>query len=324
MDSKRARFIFLAITLLIISISTVVYAAEKDYPNRPVEIIVTYAPGGSADIAARILQAPLQRALGVPIILTTKAGVGGALGTEYMTKQKPDGYTLALTSNSAVTIGPAINPALPYRWNDLKAICIHLTDPVAIGTKPGYPWKNVHEFIDYAKKNPGVLTYASPGYGSVSFLDLEMMKLALGLDIVAVHFQGSGPAMIATLGGHASIGTGTLSAYVSQLKAGTLILLTHSGGRRVDPYPDVPTMAEIGVKDTLLGWNGFFVSKNTPEAVVEKLSREFEKVLKDPAIKAQLEKGGLNIDYRDGAEALKLMEEEYNTVVKLIKRVGVK
>jgi tripartite-type tricarboxylate transporter receptor subunit TctC len=322
MDSRRTFPIFLIFAVLIVTFS-VAFAAEKDYPDHQVEIIVTYPPGGPLDTAARIIHPPLQTALGQSIILTTKGGVGGALGTESVARAKPDGYTLGVIANSSVTSGPIINPSLPYKHTDLIPVCLLVTDPEAIISKTDAPWKTLDEMVSYAKKNPGKLTYGTPGFGSVAYFEMEVFKLAYGLDIEPVHFQGSAPAMTAVLGGHVDLGIGGLFASIPQIKAGKIKLLATSAEKRVAAFPDIPTLSEKGIKEAVNIWIGLYAPAKCPKMVVERLSREMEKIMKSQATISQFEKAGLAMDYRDSAATSKLIEEEITAILKVVKKVGI-
>jgi tripartite-type tricarboxylate transporter receptor subunit TctC len=321
MYSRKLVFNFLFI-MLVIPFS-MVFASEKDYPNHQVEVIVTYPPGGPLDTAARIIQLPLQAALEQTITLTTKGGAGGTLGTDYVTKAKPDGYTLGVIANSSVTSGPIINPALSYRHTDLIPICLLVNDPEAIISKRDAPWKNLNEMIDYAKKNPGKLTYGTPGFGSVAFFEMEVFKLFYGLNIEPVHFQGSTPVMTAVLGGHVDLGIGGLFSSVPQIKAGKIKLLATSSEQRVAAYPDIPTLSEKGIKEAVNIWIGLYAPVKTPKVAMERLSRAMEKVMKSQAVINQFEKTGLAMDYRDSVATSKLIEDEIAAIMKVVKNLGI-
>jgi tripartite-type tricarboxylate transporter receptor subunit TctC len=319
---KKAFSIYLLLTVLTGSLSAIPVLA-KDYPDHPVEIIITYPPGGPLDTAARFIQTPLQTALGQTIILTTRGGVGGSIGTEFVSKAKPDGYTLGVMANSSITSGPIINPALPYRHTDLIPICLLVTDPEAIISRNDAPWKSLDEMVGYAKKNPGKLTYGTPGFGSVAFFEMEVFKLANGLDIEPVHFQGSAPAMTAVLGGHVDLAIGGLFASIPQIKAGKIKLLATSSEKRVSAFPDIPTLSEKGISEAVNIWIGLYAPGKTPKLIVERLSREMQGVMKSPSTISQFEKAGLAMDYRDSAATSKLIEEEIAAIMKVVKKVGV-
>src|SRR6266542_1604655 len=178
------------------------------YPARPVEFIIPFAPGGPTDTAIRLIQPALSSNLGVPVVLVNKAGGGGALGMDAVAKAKPDGYVLAATVRSTLTILPASQPDVPYKISDFTPIGTYAVDSQTVMVKTGAPWKTLEELVDHAKKNPGTLTYGSAGQGTNSFFTMELLKLAYGIDIGHVPFAGSGPVKNALLGGHVQVGAG--------------------------------------------------------------------------------------------------------------------
>jgi len=324
MEARRVILACFGIVLLMAAFSTISWAAEEEYPVRSVEIILNFPPGGPLDTGARIIHPALQAVLGVPVVLTTKGGAGGALGTDFVSKAKPDGYTVLATNNGALTIAPQINPQITYKIQDFTPVCAFVADPAVITSKANAPWKNLDELVDYAKKNPGKLNYGTPGMGTVAFFTMEVFKMAYGLDIVPVHFQGTGPAKNAILGGHVDLAASGFGSLAPLIKAGNIIPLVTTSSERVATFPNVPTMAEKGYPDATLNiWFGLLVPKKCPNNAVSKLAGAMEKVMKDPAIISQLEKGGLIVYYRDGETTAKLLEQEYVTIGKVIKKMGI-
>jgi tripartite-type tricarboxylate transporter receptor subunit TctC len=298
--------------------------AQTDYPNRQIEFIIPFPPGGPADTAARIIQLQLSANLGVPIVLVTKAGGGGALGGDYVLKAKPDGHAVYASTNSTLTIITATQPDIPYRLTDFTPIGSYLWDVGSITSKATSPWKTIEELVDYGKKNPGKLSYGSAGVGTVSHLSMEIVKSAYGLDIAHVPFQGSGPVKNAILGGHVSLATSSFSSMAPLIKSGDLIGLVTTSPKRLAAFPNIPTMAEKGFPDATLNlWMGLFVSAKTPRAVVDKLTKALEKTMKDPAVVAAVEKAGMIIDYRDPEASRMILEKEYEAVKKVAPRLGI-
>src|SRR5215813_13132257 len=163
------------------------------YPTRPVEFIIPFAPGGPTDTAIRLIQPQLSASLGAPVVLVNKAGGGGAIGMDAVAKARPDGYTLAATVRSTLTILPATQPDVPYKISDFAIIGSYVVDSQVILVKAGAPWKTLEELVEFAKKNPGKLSYGSAGLGTNSFFTMELLKLTYGLDLTHVPFGGSGP-----------------------------------------------------------------------------------------------------------------------------------
>src|SRR5215510_10874486 len=166
--------------------------AQAPYPTRPIEFIIPFAPGGPTDTAIRLIQPQLSANLGVPLVLINKAGGGGAIGMDGVAKAKPDGYTLAATVRSTLTILPATQPDVPYKIADFTPIGAFAFDSGVIMVRRDAPWKTLEELVDHARKNPGKLSYGTAGLGTNSFFNMELLKLTYGLDMTHVPFGGSG------------------------------------------------------------------------------------------------------------------------------------
>ena len=318
------RFLIAATVLVLAALPTPGALAQPTYPNRPIEFIIPFPPGGPADTAARIIQPQMSAALGVPIVLVNKPGGGGALGGDYVAKSKPDGYTVYATTNSTLTIITAMQPDLTYRPSDFAAVGSYLTDLSVITAKAGGPWKTLDEFVDHAKKNPGKLSYGSAGLGTVSFFTVELFKLAYGLDITHVPFQGTGPVKNAIMGGHVTIASSGLSSLAPLMKSGDLLPLVTTAPKRVAAFPNVPTLAEKGAPEASLNiWMALFVPAKTPRDIVDRLSQALDKTMKEPSVLAAVEKSGMIIDVRDPAGTAKLVETEHEAVKKVVTRLGI-
>jgi tripartite-type tricarboxylate transporter receptor subunit TctC len=298
--------------------------AQGRYPTRPIELIIPFPPGGPADTAARIIQPPLSAALGVPVVLINKPGGGGALGGDYVAKAKPDGYTVFAATNAPITIAPAIQPDISYRPSDFAAVGSSMADLGVIVARAGSPWKTLEEFVDYAKKNPGKLSYGSPGLGTVSFFMVELFKVSYGLDVTHVPFQGGGPVKNAIMGGHVTIASSGLNSLAPLIKSGDLIPLVTSASQRVTGFADVPTLAEKGFPEASLNiWMALFVPAKTPPDIVDTLAQALEKTMKTPSVVAAVEKAGMVVDFRGPAATAKLVQTEHETVKNVAAKLGI-
>ncbi len=299
-------------------------AAQPAYPARPIEVIIPFPPGGPADTAARIMQPKLSAALGVPLVLVNKSGGGGALAADYVSKSKPDGYTVFAATNAPVTIVAATQPDISYRPADFAAIGTSMTDVSVFVGKAGSQWKTLEEFVEYVRKNPGKLSYGSAGLGTVSFFAFELFKHAYGLDITHVPFQGGGPVKNAIMGGHVTIASSGLNSFAPLMKSGDLIALATSAPKRVPAFPDVPTLAEKGFPDASLNiWMALFVPAKTPQGIVDTLAHALEQTMKEPSVVTAVEKAGMVVDYRGPSATAKLLETEYEAVKKVATRLGI-
>jgi tripartite-type tricarboxylate transporter receptor subunit TctC len=312
------RIVLMAVSLL----APVAAVAQSDYPNRPVEFVVTFPPGGPLDTAVRIIQPQFSANLGAPVVLVNKGGAGGAIGMEYVAKAKPDGYTVAASVKSTLTIVPASRRDLPYRLGDFAVVGSYAVDSQGLLSRPNAPWKTLDEMIAYARNNPGKLTYGSAGAGTISHLNMEMMKLAWGLDIAHVPFGGTGPVKNAILGGHVDLASTALSPMLPLVRAGDLVALVTTAPRRI-PGVEAPTMMEKGLPQASLSTTSqLYVPSRTPREVIDRLTRALEKTMKDPSVIAAVEKAGMVADYRDPDSTRKDIEAEFAAIAPLAAKLG--
>ena len=298
--------------------------AADAYPTREIEFVVAFPAGGPADSSARVLAPVMSSILKQPVVVVNKPGGGGALGSDYAAKAKPDGHTVYISTNSVMTVSPNLKKSLPYKFTDFTPIGAFAVDLGAVTVRSNGPAKTLEEFVDYAKKNPGKLNYGSAGYGTVSFFSMELFKMAYGLDLVHVPFQGTGPVKNAIMGGHVTIATSGFGSLSPLIKSGDLIALVTTSPKRVAAFPNVPTMTEKGFPDASLNiWMGLYVPAATPKPVVDTLIKALAQAAKDPALSAGLEKAGMHLDYRDPAATTKLLETESATVGKVVERLKI-
>ena len=318
----RSRVV-LALAALVVAVLAADSTGAADYPTREIEFIVSFPAGGPADTGARIIAPKMSSLLGTPVVVVNKVGGGGAVGTDYAAKAKPDGYTVYAATNSVLTISPIILKNLPYRASDFTPIGAYASDLGVITARAGGPAKTLEEFVEYAKKNPGKLSYGSAGLGTVSFFTMELFKQAYGLDIAHVPFQGTGPVKNAIMGGHVAIATSGFGSLAPVIKSGDLIPLVTTSPKRVAGFPNVPTMAEKGFPEASLNiWLGLYVPARTPKPVVDVLVKALAQAAKDPAVSAAIEKAGMHPDYKDPTETQKTLETETATVAKVAEKAG--
>lgn len=297
--------------------------AQPAYPERAIEMVITFPPGGPTDTAARLVQPFLAANLKIPVALVNKGGSGGAVGMDFVAKAKPDGYTIAATVRSTVSITPVIQANVPYRMKDFEMIGSYAASAQAILVKKGAPWKTLEELVADAKANPGKLTYGSAGQGTNSYFTMELFKLARGLDIAHVPFGGSGPMKNAILGGHVQIGAISLSTMIPVIRSGDVVALVISGDRRNPAVPDVPTMAEKGVAQASLSTiMELYAPAKTPKGVVDRLAQALAAAMKNPEMVAALDKAGLESYYNSPEVSRQQAEQEYEVVLAATKKLG--
>jgi tripartite-type tricarboxylate transporter receptor subunit TctC len=313
----------LVVVASLVLIAGALPAAAQPYPTRPVEFIIPFATGGPTDTAIRIIQPQLATNLGVPVVLVNKPGGGGAVGMDGVAKARPDGYTLAATVRSTLTILPATQPDVTYKVSDFAVVGSYAYDSVVVLVKASAPWKTLEELVDHARKNPGKLTYGSAGLGTNSFFNMELIKQAYGIELAHVPFNGSGPVKNAVLGGHVPVGGAALSAVLSVVRSGDIVALATSASKRLPTIPNTPTMTEKGHADASLNtWMEIYAPAKTPKAIVDRLAAALEKTMKDPGVIAAVEKAGLTVEHHDPAATLKLIERENEVVLRLVKKLS--
>ncbi|MBC8023704.1 MAG: tripartite tricarboxylate transporter substrate binding protein [Burkholderiales bacterium] len=293
--------------------------AQSPYPSRTVSIVVPFTPGTGADVIARLLQPKLAERLKVPVVVENKVGASGAIGTEFVAKAAPDGYTLLFTATAHGTV-PALKRSLPYdAVKSFTPVALAATSALALVVGPQVPAPKMEDFIALAKKSPGALHYSSPGTGSPQHLTMELVKLETGIDVVHVPYKGSAGAAADLVGGHVQSTVAALQTMAPFVTSGRLRMLAVLSSERSPAFPDVPTMRELGhprlVVDT---WYGIYAPAGTPREAVARLNAEVNALLQLPETREAFAKQGL-VPVVDRPERLsELVEQElvrWNRVV---------
>lgn len=268
--------------------------AQADYPNRPVKLIVGFAPGGSTDIVARIVAQKLGERLGQSVVVENKAGAGGTIGADIAAKAPADGYTLTLGTTSTHAIAAGAYSKLPYDpVKDFTHISLVAITPYLLVVNPQVPAKTLAEFITLVKSQPGKLNYASAGGGTATHLAMEMLKDAAKIDIVHIPYKGNAPADVAILAGEVQAGFGSMPALLQNAKANKVRPLAVGTTRRSPALPEVPTVAEQGYPGFEAAlWLGIMAPAGTPKPVVDRLHREIVAIVATPEFKASMDANG--------------------------------
>lgn len=299
-------------------------AVAQSYPDRPVKMVVPYAPGGSADIVARMISDEWGKALGRPMIIENKAGAGGNIGVDSVAKSPADGYTIGLQTVS-LAINPALVSKMPYdTLKDLAPIGMVASSQHVLVVNDKVPAQNVNELIDLAKSKPGDLSYASAGPGSTFHMAAELFRAVSGTNIVHVPYRGGGPALIDTISGQVQMSFPVLSAARGQVQAGKLRALGVTGPKRSPLMPDVPTIAEAGLPNySFETWFMVFAPANTPKPVMDKLNQTLNQVLTAAATTDRMTREGFEAQPSSAADARKRLETEMPMWSKLVKDRGI-
>ena len=270
-------------------------AWSQAYPARPVRMIVTFAPGGPTDVAARLIAQKLSESLGRQFYVENVAGASGNIGTAQAAKAAPDGYTLLITVNNLVINPPLFGNVAYDPYKDFDPVALAVSFSSAFAVHPSVPARSVSELIEYIKANPGKLSFASPGLGTPSHLLGEQFKVALGLDLVHVPYSGSGPAITATVAGHTPICFASLSTAVPPAKEGKLRVLAVMSKNASSSLPDAPSIAAAGYPGLDGdGWVGALLPAGTPKDIVALLNREIVRIIALPDVKERFATLGLD------------------------------
>jgi tripartite-type tricarboxylate transporter receptor subunit TctC len=262
--------------------ATTAFAADG-YPNRPVRIIVPFAPGGATDIVTRLVAQKLNEVWGQTMVVDNRAGAGGNIGGELAAKSTPDGYTLFMTSGSIVTANQHMYAKMPFNpVKDLLAVTNVASGPQAIVVHPSSPAKTVKDLIAQAKARPKSMTFGSAGVGTQTHLAAENFVFTAGIDVTHVPYKGEGPAISDLVGGQIQFVTPNLSAAITFVNSGKLRALAVTSKERSPQMPSVPAVAETLPGFENLGWFGFMVPAGTPQAIVGKIHADTVKVLRSP------------------------------------------
>ncbi len=284
------------VATLVAALGCFVSAYAQDYPNTIVKIVLPFAPGGGADNTARIISEPLAKRLGQPVVIDYRPGAGGTIAAAYVAAAPKDGYTLLFATPGQQMTNPYLMEKLPYdAVNGFAPVVELISGANVLVVNNKLPVNNVAELIAYIKANPGKINFASSGIGSSSHLAGELFKSMANLDIVHIPYKGSGAAIAEVLGGGVQMSIDSLSVYQSHIKAGRIKALAVSTEERTPAAPDLPTIG-----DTLKGYQAFPVNyitvpAGTSRAVIDKLNKEFNAVLKDPVVRERLMANGLTV-----------------------------
>lgn len=305
-----------------IGLTTAVMA--QTYPERPVKLIVPYAPGGSADITARMISEDWGKTLGQAMIVENRAGAGGNAGVDAVAKSKPDGYTIGIHTLS-LAVNPALYPKMPFdTLKDLSPIGMVASSQHVLVVNPKVPAKDLKELLALLKSNPGKLTYGSAGNGSTMHIAPELFKATSSTFITHIPYRGGGPALSDTAGGQVDMSFPVASAAAQFVQSGMLRGIGVTGTKRSPLMPNVPTLAEAGLPAySFETWFIVFAPAGTSQAVIDKLNTSLNTTLSNPTLKARMTKEGFDPIPSTPAQARQRLEKEIPVWAKLIKERGI-
>ncbi len=300
-------------------------AAAQDWPSKPVRFIVPYPPGGGTDVIARIVQEPLSRALGQPIVIENRGGAGGAVGTEAASKAAPDGYTFLFTLSSH-TINPLLYKLAFDVEKDFVSVSTVASLPQLIAANIASPYKTMQDIVSQAKAQPGKVAYASVGAGTPSHIAGELLNLRAGIKLLHVPYKGGGPAVTDVLGGQVPLLFVSIPAAMGHVKSGKLRPIAVTTLKRSGAAPEVPTVAEaLNIPDYEVdSWYAIFAPARTPPNMVGRMQQEVARVVRIPEVKQKLLEQGADGVGNTAAELDQVVKSELRKWTTLIQQAGIK
>ena len=300
-------------------------AQEAGWPNRPVKFIVGYPAGGPADVAGRLYAEIISKSIGQPIYVENRSGAGGTIGALAAVRSDPDGYTFYVGAISDISLGPALSDAPPYDpLKDLEPVAFLTRSAYILVAAPSFPANTLRELIDYAKANPGKVSYASVGYNTIGHVYTERFKLLTGIDALHIPYRGSAGTLSDLASGQVHFSFENPTTAVPLIKGGNIKALAVAHAERFASLPQVQTMAEAGVPFTVLSWNGVFAPAKTPRPIIDRMNREMNAAATSETIRNFVDKasaftgGGTVEDFRDQ------IASEIREAKELASRIGLK
>jgi len=300
---------------------------QAAYPDKPIKLVVPFAPGGASDLTGRTLAQKMGDLMGQPVVVENKPGANGAIGTELVSKAAPDGYTILLTDRGSLTVNPALYAKLPYDpVKDFSYIGIATDGPYVLVVNPKLNVNSLAEFVALAKAKPATLYYSSFGIGSMAQLNLEALNQKMGIDLTHVPYKGASPAAQAVVAGEVSVTIAAVPAVQGFIKDGRLRALAVGSDKRFAVLPDVPTMAEAGAASDILlpTYFALLAPPKTPPAIIAKLNEAMKAALADPVVAERLATAGL-VSVGSTPEAMAAsIRQDLPRFAALVKSIGIK
>jgi tripartite-type tricarboxylate transporter receptor subunit TctC len=304
--------------------SSSISAQTDNYPNRPIKLVIPYATGGGSDTVARVMSPHLKNILNQPIVIENKGGAGSALGTEIVAKSDPDGYTLLLNTD-VIAIMPLLFKKLNFNpQKDFVPITFITTAPLVLAVNPEFPANSVKELIAFAKKNPGKVSYATPGAGSPQDLASLLFELKADIKLNAIPYKGGGPALADVLAGHVNFGIFTFSLVKEFAKTGKLKILAVIGSKRTPLAPEIISLTEAGLPDVEVSSRYLILAPaKTPKDIVLKLEKDFAKLTENKNYQSELLNLGFEAISTSSAETTEILNKENSKWTPILKNLDI-
>lgn len=289
----------------------------QDFPAKPIELVIPYGPGGSHDLTARALASVAHQYLGQPLLVVLKPGGGGAVGSQYVARAKPDGYTLMLGGSGPNTIFAFVQKA-PTGPDQFTPVCRINYSPAVFAVRAEAPWKTLRDAVDAMKKNPGRFNFANTGTWGAADLPMRMLAKAAGVEYNNIPHDGGGPALLAVLGGHADASFLFTAQLLPQIGAGKMRGLAVTDTRRLRDLPNVPTVKEDGYDVVFTQWRAVLAPKGTPPPILDKLEGAFRKISEDKSFQALITQLGDEVEFQGGKEFEATWRQEWEQVARIV------
>jgi len=312
----------LRLAALLFSAALSPIASAQDYPSKPVHVVVPYSAGGNADIFGRTLAQKLGDVFRQPFIVENRAGANGGIGTDFVAKAAPDGYTLLATANGPITVNPILYAKVPYDpVKDFAPVAQYVVYQYVLVTLAGSPIKSIADLVEAARAKPGAVSYGSTGVGGGNHLAGELLALATHTQLTHVPYKGSAPALADLLGGQLTFMFDTVITSVPQIRAGKLRAFAVSSAKRASALPEVPSMQESGIRDfDISQWQGVLAPAGTPREIVNRLNFEILKALNAPEVQERLvTQGGNEIVVGTPEDLASLIKSDLQKYAKLVR-----
>ena len=305
-------------------LATPAQSFAQQYPARPVRFVLGFAPGGASDTMARTVATRLSGSLGQPVVIDNRPGAGGNIAAEIVAHSAPDGYTMLLGNNGILAINVSLYPKIGFDpVKDFAPVVLIASQPNILVVNPSVPAHSVKDLVALARSKPGQLNYASPGAGTTGHLAADLFKTLAGVNMVVIPFKGGGPAVLAVIAGECQLTFATALSVQPQIKAGKVKALAVTTARRSASFPDLPTVAEAGVPGfDAITWHGVVVPARTPQTVIARLNREFNKLLQTADMRERLMTLGSDIIGGEPKQLTDYMRVEIPRWAKVIKESG--
>ena len=286
-------------------------AMAQDYPVKPIRLIANFGAGSSIDLIARIVAKPLSEQLGVPVVVENRAGAGGDLATDFVSKAPKDGYTIGFASPGPLVFNPMMRKSMPYAPGDIAPVILLATGPNVLLVNPEVPGKTLQELIAYIRANPGKVSYASAGTGTSGHLAGELFRYITKTDILHIPYKGNAEAVTDVLGGRVQLLFSGVPPVRAHVESGKLRAIAVADARRAKQLPGVPTVAEAGLPGGESGaWYGILAPAGTPTPILDRLAAEFAKAIQRPDVREQFDRRGIDPSSLSRSEFEKMIANE--------------